>query len=976
MKKRVLSFLLALLIFTMIPAETVLAMPDEAFEMEDTEGAETTEVPTDEPVAEKAEAATEIPVAEETEAPTEIPVIEETAEPTEIPEIVATAAPTEILVTEEALDPTEAPEAENAAVSTEMPTASPAAVPTVSPAKQDIVPAGRDMTAMVVGSNGIQYDNVVYLSMQTIDGMSKAQTGEYVEICDEIAALKESDAELGEIVIALDENGKLQLSVSIPMQIFSGRGVQGLLLADDEVVGFESFTDADTQMSNVNYFKNQLGSNEKKLYNAGKTAMVSKGKNTFSYSTSSKLSFANFCNVISALINTYPNSFNWIDYGNGGLVVTRRGGGTYTYKATIDKSPHYSAELEAQAKIKVSELVGAAKEYAKTSYPNDIVYGMVKYFNQWICENNYYNDIGTDITMGVTEEYFDCHSCYGVLLKGYGVCQSYALAMSRLLDAAGIRNQYVTGSADGAGHAWNYVQMPNGFWYLLDSTWNDDSYDIEDYFLLGSEMDFGEHMAYGRSFATGKDFKFYSLSEANYDVEAEIGTEAAWLNQIVLNKTTAGVKPGKSMQLTPVLPKESNYFYSNYEKEWTSSDTSVATVSKSGKVTGIKPGHAVITYRVNDVSRSCMVYVYQFTNMTFDSNGKTGRSYTYPNPDIVFDANDSYSIQINVNQKSKADTLEEIGGALKLNAPVVKSSKPGVASALLNEISEDHFTVQITPKKVGSTKITITFAGMNATYNLNVKYKLQEDWFQELPYQTKVYTGSAFEPTVKKSTSAPTNLTYSVTYSNHKNVSTEEKKATVTIKGTGNYTGTVTKQFTITPRSITNAKFTSCTSVRTYNGRVQKAVTVVKLGKKTLKAGTDYEILYNGETTVPANVGTYTVTIAGKGNYKDVLGGETPLTKTYRIRALKLDSVTLSCSETVKYKGIAVAPKISVKYNKKTIPATEYNITYKKADGTVVAKEDLIAKGTYRAVITPIEGGTNLIAGKKKQIVKTFKIVK
>ena len=54
-----------------------------------------------------------------------------------------------------------------------------------------------------------------------------------------------------------------------------------------------------------------------------------------------------------------------------------------------------------------------------------------------------------------TAEYFYCHSCYGILLKGYGVCQSYALAMTRLLDAAGIRNMYVVGTGNGGGHAWN-----------------------------------------------------------------------------------------------------------------------------------------------------------------------------------------------------------------------------------------------------------------------------------------------------------------------------------------------------------------------------------------------------------------------------------------------------------------------------------------------------------------------------------------
>lgn len=60
----------------------------------------------------------------------------------------------------------------------------------------------------------------------------------------------------------------------------------------------------------------------------------------------------------------------------------------------------------------------------------------------------------------------------GVLLKGKGVCQSYALAYEMLLKLVGIDSVYVTGQANGASHAWNLVNI-DGKWFHVDCTWDD-----------------------------------------------------------------------------------------------------------------------------------------------------------------------------------------------------------------------------------------------------------------------------------------------------------------------------------------------------------------------------------------------------------------------------------------------------------------------------------------------------------------------
>ncbi|MBO7293618.1 MAG: hypothetical protein J6V07_06770, partial [Clostridia bacterium] len=80
-------------------------------------------------------------------------------------------------------------------------------------------------------------------------------------------------------------------------------------------------------------------------------------------------------------------------------------------------------------------------------------------------------------------------SAYGALIKGSCVCQGYAEAFKRLMDAAGIRSEVVCGvvidDADGY-HAWNTVTLSGGESYHVDSTWSNggDGRIIYDYFGL------------------------------------------------------------------------------------------------------------------------------------------------------------------------------------------------------------------------------------------------------------------------------------------------------------------------------------------------------------------------------------------------------------------------------------------------------------------------------------------------------------
>ncbi len=69
-------------------------------------------------------------------------------------------------------------------------------------------------------------------------------------------------------------------------------------------------------------------------------------------------------------------------------------------------------------------------------------------------------------------QFEDSFNTYGVLVKGKGVCMSYAYAFRLLCDLAGVESTVVTGYLDGnLPHAWNMVKL-GGEWYEIDCTNN------------------------------------------------------------------------------------------------------------------------------------------------------------------------------------------------------------------------------------------------------------------------------------------------------------------------------------------------------------------------------------------------------------------------------------------------------------------------------------------------------------------------
>lgn len=104
--------------------------------------------------------------------------------------------------------------------------------------------------------------------------------------------------------------------------------------------------------------------------------------------------------------------------------------------------------------------------------------------------------------------------------------------------------------------------------------------------------------------------------------------------------------------------------------------------------------------------------------------------------------------------------------------------------------------------------------------------------------------GVKVEPIIKINGGTPLvlNKDYTLSYKNNTIISTLTKKAIVTIKGKGNYSGSINKEYTITCGDISDLNISITDKVVSTKANQYKSTpTVVDLDGKTLKAGTDYD---------------------------------------------------------------------------------------------------------------------------------------
>lgn len=248
------------------------------------------------------------------------------------------------------------------------------------------------------------------------------------------------------------------------------------------------------------------------------------------------------------------------------------------------------------------------------------------------------------------------------------------------------------------------------------------------------------------------------------------------------------------------------------------------------------------------------------------------------------------TIGFSVFESCNAEVIYESGGS-STDEPAVPTVKP-ITSAVIT-LRQTSFTYDGTAKKPtvvvkNGNDILSSARDYNVSYKNNIKAgtatvtvtgknlysgsksktftikKANIASAKVTGIKNKAYTGKAITQsfTVKLGSKTLVKGTdYTVTYKNNKKLG----KATITIKGKGNCTGTLKKTFKITKAAVTKAKITGIAARYKATGKaIKPAVKKVTLGGVTLKKGRDYTVSYKNNK----KAGTATVIIKGKGNYK------------------------------------------------------------------------------------------------------------
>ena len=242
-----------------------------------------------------------------------------------------------------------------------------------------------------------------------------------------------------------------------------------------------------------------------------------------------------------------------------------------------------------------------------------------------------------------------------------------------------------------------------------------------------------------------------------------------------------------------------------------------------------------------------------------------------------------------------------------------------------NNVNAGTATVTITGKGNYSGTRTTTFNIVSDTTGFTVS---------SIADQT--YTGAAITPSVTVKSGSKTltlNTDYTVSYSNNINVG----KATVTIRGKGNYSGTKTVTFKIV--QVTTVLTILTINDFTYTGSAQTPGITVRCGAKNLTETTEYTVSYSNNI----NAGQATVTVTGVGNY----AGKTA-TAYFNILAKSIAGATISSIADKEYTGSAIKPSVTVKDgSKKLVSGTDYTVSYSNNVEPGTAKVTVKGKGNY-----------------------------
>ena len=267
----------------------------------------------------------------------------------------------------------------------------------------------------------------------------------------------------------------------------------------------------------------------------------------------------------------YPQAF-WFRGSNYGYRVScvRDGSSSTGYRGTFKNFTFKPAnrEISENAHTRMGDFMGGVQ--SAVAELNEQTVGMdmeqkIKRIHDYICQRVTYRNDNTLWVHSAASLFLDADPAF--------VCEGYAKSMKIFCYYMGINCACVSGTARGTSsgtpgaHMWNYVQMDDGNWYLVDATWDDVGTPPSSRYLLVGRATKGQYITIGEerveytSFSTtsaetaGPVFILPVLAEESY-ADNKGKNEPAVTSAPTVTPTaavSAGPTPTASAEPTPTV---------------------------------------------------------------------------------------------------------------------------------------------------------------------------------------------------------------------------------------------------------------------------------------------------------------------------------------------------------------------------------------------------------------------------------------
>lgn len=358
-------------------------------------------------------------------------------------------------------------------------------------------------------------------------------------------------------------------------------------------------------------------------------------------------------------------------------------------------------------------------------------------------------------------------------------------------------------------------------------------------------------------------------------------------------------------------------------------------------------GNSLITgYLPSDDMRS-VTFMLRDTDKTDAANNASDTTTLKFSSANYNEASGTLTIKI-IDKNTDADTLKiDVPATVTYGdtvTPSVGESKPaGAGDVTFKFFDEDNHEVLTTaqPFDAGTYKVTASCESESTIYTAEATFTVEprEIEAKDVAFDKELtYTGNELTQTVTVTVNGKT-LTVGTDYTVSDLTGTEPGSYPVTVAGTGNYTGEVTKSFTISKAQISSAAITYDAGPYGYTGKEWKPEVTVSFNRATLTAGNDYTVSYENNI----NAGTAKIIITGIGDHF------TGLTeKTFTINSAEISGCTFAPIADVTYNTKAHTPEVTVAISGRTLEADkDYTVSYASNVNAGTVTVTVTGKGNF-----------------------------